>query len=459
MLLRNGSDRVHLVGVGGSGMSGLARMLHRLGTELSGSDLGNSPVVEELRADGIRIWTGHRPDLLSGSNGYVVRSAAVADDDPEVRECVRRGFTCLLYAEAVGRLSEGRRSLAIAGTHGKTTTTALTVAAARGAGLDPSHLIGGEIPELGGNGHGGSDDLFVVEACEFNRSFLNLRPYAAAILNVDHDHFDCYPSRSDMLDAYASFASNIRPGGCIVVSETVPLEIVGDTHPTARVLRVGTGLFADLRPTDEADDLGRYSFVPIVHGHRLPRIQLAQPGRFQVSNAMFALGLIDAVGGDLEGACAGIASFAGVRRRFEMRTAAHGGRVVLDYAHHPAEVRVVVRAARRRFPAQPLLVVFQPHQHSRTARLLDDFVTVLSEADHALIAEVYAARERGGPVEPVSAGQLVDKIRVRGTRADVAPSLLGLPAQVAEIVTPQTVVLVLGAGDIDSIVAPLLELL
>ena len=458
-MLRIGSERVHLVGVGGSGMSGLARMLHRFGTDLSGSDVGNSPILEELRADGFRIWTGHRPDLLQGNNGYVVRSAAVSEEDPEVRECVRRGFTAMLYAEAVGRLSEGRRTLAIAGTHGKTTTTALTVAACRGAGLDPSHLIGGEIPELGGNGYGGHDDLFVVEACEFNRSFLNLRPYAAAILNVDHDHFDCYPSRGEMLEAYARFIGNVRPGGCVVVSESIPLSLIDDTYASARVLRIGTGLFADLRAVDEADDLGRYSFVPVVQGRRLPRIQLSQPGRFQVQNALTALGLVHAVGGDLEGACGGIGSFAGVRRRFELRSGRRGGQIVLDYAHHPAELRVVLRAARRRFPARPILLVFQPHQHSRTFHLLDDFITVLAEADHCLIAEVYAAREKPGDVQKVLATQLVAAIRARGTRADVALPFESLPEQIAELVTPQTLVLVLGAGNIDAVVPPLMELI
>ncbi len=456
-MLRNGSERVHLIGIGGSGMSGLARMLRRFGVELSGSDASNGAVVEELRADGIHIWTGHRPELIQGSNGYVVRSAAVPEDDQEVRECVRRGFTSLLYAEAVGRLSEGRRTLAIAGTHGKTTTTALTVAASRGAGLDPSHLIGGEIPELGGNGYGGRDDLFVVEACEFNRSFLNLRPFAAAILNVDHDHFDCYPCEADVLEAYRSFATNVRPGGTIVVTEAVPMSVVADSTEHARVVSVGESLFADYRATDVTEDLGRCSFVPIAHGRKLPRIQMTQPGVFQVNNALAALALVDAAGGDLDGACGGIRSFVGVRRRFEMRSGRRGGQLVLDYAHHPAEVRAGVRAARSRFPARPLVLAFQPHQHSRTFNLLDDFVDVLAGADHCLIAEVYAAREKPGDVRTVHAAELVDGVRARGTRADVVPELAVMPAMVAEAYTPQSVVLVLGAGDIDSIVPAVLE--
>jgi UDP-N-acetylmuramate--alanine ligase len=456
-MLGQRGQRIHLIGIGGAGMSGLARMLHRFGVALSGSDVSDGQVVEELRAEGIHIWIGHRPELLTGNGGYLVRSAAVGEDDPEVRECERRGFTSLLYAEAVGRLSEGRRCLAIAGTHGKTTTTAMTVAAARGAGLDPSHLIGGEVPELGGNGYGGGDDVFIVEACEFNRSFLNLRPFGAAILNADHDHFDCYPRRDDLVDAYRSFVARIRPGGTVVVSESVPLDIVGESLDGVRVVRVGQGLFADLRATDVAEDLGRFSFVPMVHGRRLPRVQLAQPGRFQVHNALTALALVDSLGADLETACVGLGSFVGVRRRFEMFEGKKGTQVVLDYAHHPAEIKVVLRAARRRFPARPIVAVFQPHQHSRTWRLLDDFVSVLAEADHAVVAEVYAARERLTDVETVTATRMVEAIRSRGARADVGAELSAMPAQVAAQLLPNAVVLVLGAGNIDAILEPLLE--
>ena len=167
-------------------MSGLARLLAGVGGEISGSDSVGGAVIKCLADEGQAVWSGCQPERIGGADGYVIRSAAVPASDPEVQECVRRGFTSLLYAEAVGRLSEGRRTLAIGGTHGKTTTTGLTVAALRGAGLDPSHLIGGEVPELGGNGHGGTDQGFVVEACEFNRSFHNLRPFGAAILNLDH---------------------------------------------------------------------------------------------------------------------------------------------------------------------------------------------------------------------------------------------------------------------------------
>ncbi len=457
--MRIGSDRVHLVGVGGAGMSALARLLHGIGADLTGSDVQSNGVMDELRAEGIRIWSGRRPEGISGENGYVIRSAAVPESDPEVVECVRRGFTALLYAEAVGRLSEGKKTAAIGGTHGKTTTTAMTVAALRGAGVDPSHLIGGEVPELGGNGYGGRDDVAVVEACEFNRSFHSLRPFAAAILNLDHDHFDCYPSWQDLHDAFGGYLAQVRPGGTVLVEETVPDRIVEEACRTVRVLRVGSGLFADVRALDVSEELGRYSFVPMVDGRRLPRLQLALPGRFQVSNSLFALGLADALGVDLEGACEGLAGFAGVRRRFEVHHGPKGGVLVNDYAHHPAELGVVLRAARKRFPGLPLLAVFQPHQHQRTRRLLDEFAEALSAADRVLIAPIYGARESDAEKASVSHLDLVAAVRARGTRCDDAGGLEGLAERIAATRRAPEVVLVLGAGDIDGVVEPLEHLL
>jgi UDP-N-acetylmuramate--alanine ligase len=444
--------RVHLIGVGGAGMSGLARLLAGAGARLSGSDKVETAVVARLREEGLHVWSGCRPDLLEGENGYVIRSAAVPDEDPEHRDCVGRGFTSLLYAEAVGRISEGRRTLAIAGTHGKTTTTGLTVAAARGAGIDPSHLIGGEIPELGGNGHGGADDVFIVEACEFNRSFHNLRPTAAAVLNVDHDHFDCYPSARELHEAFAGYLARVRPHGTVLIEESVPARMLEQLDPSVRVLRVGSGLFARVRAVDVRDDLGRYSFVPVLEGRRGPRVQLLQPGRFQVQNALFALGLVTAVGGDLDLACRGLDGFGGVRRRFEVHAGRHGGQLVNDYAHHPEEIRVVIQAARRRFPGRTVFVVFQPHQHSRTLHLMDDFVAALAEADHCLIAEIYGARESHEIRSAVCANDLVERIRARGIRCDVAGPLEDIPTRVVGLRHPADLLLVLGAGDIDLVV-------
>ena len=443
------SRRFHFVGVGGSGMSGLARLLSGVGGIVSGSDSSGGAVIEGLVQEGHDVWTGCQPERIAGCDGYVIRSAAVPLADAEVQQCVRQGFTSLLYAEAVGRLSEGRRTLAIGGTHGKTTTTGLTVAALRGAGRDPSHLIGGEVPELGGNGHGGKGTSFVVEACEFNRSFHNLRPFGAAILNLDHDHFDCYPSTDELIEAFAIYLARVRPGGTALVEETVPKAVLSSLRSDVQILTVGSGLWADIRAIHVVETLGRFSFDPVLFGERLPRINLSLSGRHNMFNAMFALGLAHIAEANLAGACQGISDFAGVRRRFEMHEGPAGGLLVNDYAHHPAEIQAVLGTARRRFPGRRLLVAFQPHQYQRTLFLLDAFAAALAAADTVLITEIYGARESDEIMASVSAGDLVNGVRQLGCDAHFAGPVADLPAAVASQWRAGDVVLVLGAGDID----------
>ncbi len=450
------SRRFHFVGVGGAGMSGLFRLLEGVGGVVSGSDATNGAVLEDLTTRRCDVWVGCQPDRVSGADGYVIRSAAVPATDPEVQECVRRGFTSLLYAEAVGRLSEGRRTLAIAGTHGKTTTTGLTVAALRGAGLDPSHLIGGDVPQLGGNGHGGAGSEFVVEACEFNRSFHNLRPFGAAILNVDHDHFDCYPSTEELVAAFAGYLARVRPGGSALVEESVPKGVLASLRSDVQILSVGSGLWADIRAVEVRDRTGQFSFVPVLLGKRLERVQLSLSGRHNMQNALFALGLAHLVGADVNGACRGIAEFTGVRRRFEMHTGPRGGVLVNDYAHHPAEIRAVLQTARRRFPGQRLLVAFQPHQFQRTLCLLPEFAEALALADVVRIADIYGARESAEMRASVSAADLATAVRSHNVDCVASGPVAALPAAIAEARRSGEVVFVLGAGDIDQAVEGIL---
>ena len=443
------SQRFHLVGVGGSGMSGLARMLLGSGSDLSGSDAEGGEVVDSLIARTDDVWVGCQPERIRGHDGYVIRSAAVSARDPEVQEGVRRGFTSLLYAEAVGRLSEGRRTLAIAGTHGKTTTTGLTVAGLRAAGKDPAHLIGGEVPEFDGNGHGGSSPEFVVEACEFNRSFHNLRPYGAAILNLDGDHFDCYPSSEDLVDAFAGYLARIRPGGVALVEESVPRAVLTSLRSDVRILTVGAGLWADIRATSVEEDHGHYSFRPQIEGIKLPKVRMRMAGRHNMDNALFALGLAHVVSADVTAACQGIAEFQGVNRRFEERYGAEGGVLISDYAHHPVEIRAVLSTARQRYPGKRVIVAFQPHQHQRTLVLMPQFAEVLACADACLVADIYGARESEEIQSKVCAGDLVRATRELGGDCQPGGRVGELPARIAEVRRQDDLVLLLGAGDID----------
>ncbi len=445
------SARVHLIGVGGSGVSGLARLLHGVGADVTASDSCANRTTMALQAEGLRLWVGSRPEQIHGENGYVVASAAVPRTDPELTECERRGFKPLIYAEAVARLGEGKRTLALAGCHGKTTTTAMTVSALRGAGLDPSFLIGGEIPELGGNGHGGNSDLFVIEACEFNRSFHHYRPFGAAILNFDHDHFDCFPTKADLEEAFAGYLARVHPGGTVFVHEDVPDAVRRGVREGVQVMSVGAGLFADLRAIEVNDEAGRCAFTPVIRSQRLPRITLAVSGRHNVTNALFALGMATLVGADPEGACRGLIGFGGVRRRFEMHEGRLGGVLVNDYAHHPAEISAVLRTARNRFPGRRVLAAFQPHQHQRTYHLLPEFAESLAPADHCLVADIYGARESAEMRARVCAGDLVAAIRGRGTSAEATGQVCDLPERLRSCYHQGDVVLLLGAGDIDQV--------
>lgn len=446
------SRRVHLIGVGGSGVSGLARLLVGVGADLTASDAAASRTTQALQQEGVRLWLGSRPEQIHGENGYVIASAAIPRTDPELTECERRGFKLLLYAEAVARLGEGKRTLALAGCHGKTTTTAMTVCALRGAGLDPSFLIGGEIPELGGNGHGGKSDLFVIEACEFNRSFHHYRPYGAAILNFDHDHFDCFPTKGDLEEAFAGYLARVHPGGTVFVHEDVPDAVRRGVREGVNVLCVGAGLFADLRAIEVEDEGGRCAFTPVIKSQRLARVQLAVSGRHNVMNALFALGMATLAGADPEGACRGLMGFGGVRRRFETHEGSQGGVLVNDYAHHPAEISAVLRTARNRFPGRRVLAAFQPHQHQRTFHLLPEFAASLAPADHCLVADIYGARESAEMKARVRAEDLVAAVRARGGSCEYVGGVAALPERLVRLRDGDDVVLMLGAGDIDQVV-------
>lgn len=445
-------ERFHFVGIGGAGMSALARLLHQRGASVTGSDDADGPVLQGLSRLGIPVWSGSHAASIAGDGGCVVRSAAVERTHPEVEACQSVGFESLLYSEVLGRLCAELRPLAVAGTHGKTTTVALLAAALRGGGIDASHIVGGDVPDLGGSGHAGASPWLVLEACEFDRTFHRLQADGVALLNFDHDHVDCYPELGDMLAAYAGFAARVRPGGLLVVPADVPEQVLAEVGVGRQVRRVGWGPPADDHPLDARGDAGRYSFVPFVFGRRLPRVHLQLPGLFQVQNALFALTLAVWAGADAAGACRGISSLSGVSRRFELRTGPGGGELVNDYAHHPTEIDAVITTAKQRFPGRRILVVFQPHQHQRTRALLGEFAEVLCRADQSLVAEIYGARESEEIRRMTSAGDLVDAVCLAGGQCASAGSLDEIPSAVLDHYRSGDVVLVLGAGDIDRIV-------
>ena len=440
----NRGPSFHLVGIGGAGMSAIARLLLELGHPVSGSDLRDSPTLRELAARGARVYLGHSPEQVP-EGGIVIVTSAAPPDNPEVLEARRRGLPVWSRAEALRRLCLGRRCLAVAGIHGKTTTTALLTVLLRASGEDPSFIIGGEVPELGGNGHAGSGRHIVLEADEYDRTFLALEPAVAVVTNVEWEHVDCYPDPAAIREAFAAFLARVPADGAVFLCQDDPgaRELPRPAVPT---FTYGLAPEADWRAEEVELGQAETTFTLSHAGRRLGRFHLRIPGEHNVRNALAALAVAAWEGADLERAGEVLATFSGVRRRFQEVGTAGGVTVVDDYAHHPSEIRSTLAAARQRFPKRRLAVVFQPHTYSRTRAFARDMAAALSLADLVLVTEVYAARESdpGDVSGREIAARLPPPAGYAATLEEALPWL-------EEHLRPGDVVLTLGAGDITTL--------
>lgn len=462
--------RVHLLGAGGAGVSGLGRILWARGVRLSGHDRADSSmlaalVAEDAALEGSFALGESKAELLPSDVEVVVRSAAVPNDDPQVLGARSRGIPVWKYAEALGRLCPPRRTLAVAGTHGKTGSSWMLWHALEGVGRHlgaplSGALVGGTCRRLRTNALAGHrSGLFCVEACEYDRSFLQLAPLGAIVTNVEEDHLDYYGTFGAIKEAFARFADRLDPDGLLVLGRDVPPEVEHASRAT--VWRLGRELEVELL----GESRGAFTLRLLGPGWATPALELAIPGRFSVENAACALGLAIGISarrarvdpGTIAAAAAqGVERFAGVERRFEPWGSAGDVHVVHDYAHHPTEVRVTLEAARRAFPRMPLFVLFQPHQHSRTARFLEDFAEALRFADHVVVADVYGARTHRDGEWRAGAADLVAALRRRGIGAQEG----GLPSTAAACfaacLPAPAAAFVLGAGDIDGVRGELL---
>ncbi len=439
-----GNEQVHLIGIGGAGMSAIARVLLERGHPVSGSDVRDSPTLRDLAGRGAQVYVGHDPAQVAQA-AVVVASSAVPADDPEVQAARRLGRPPWHRGEMLRRLTAGRRCLAVAGTHGKTTTTALLALLLRAAGLDPSFIVGGEVPELGGSGHAGRGPHFVLEADEYDRTFLALRPAVAVVTNVDWDHVDCYPTWEAVAESFAHFIAGVPADGAILLCQD-DRGAWGLPRPAAPVWGYGLNPGAHWRAVDlDLQEQGT-AFDVLRDGVPLGRFRLRLPGEHNVRNALGALAAAAAVGVAVEKLAAVLAGFGGVQRRFQVLGTAGGVTVVDDYAHHPREVQATLAAARQRFPGRRLVAVFQPHTFSRTRALAHELAPALDTADMVLVTGIYAAREPDpGDVSGAD-------IAARLTRpAAYCPSLDTALAWLQEHVRPGDVVLTLGAGDVTTL--------
>ncbi|MEO9327600.1 UDP-N-acetylmuramate--L-alanine ligase [Gordonia aurantiaca] len=477
-------SRVHMVGIGGAGMSGLARILLARGGQVSGSDAKNSRAILELRTRGARIQVGHDPSALDqipgGPSVVVTTHAAIPKTNPELVAARSRGIPILLRPRVLARLMEGQRTLLLAGTHGKTSTTSMSVVALQHAGSDPSFAIGGELNESGTNAHHGGDPVFVAEADESDGSLLEYTPDVVAVTNIESDHLDFFGSVEAYVRVFDEFAERIRPGGTLVVCLDDPGSAalggrVADALATrgVTVLGYGRGTHADRAPgvpnvatllswqPDGTGGVARVRFAaPVSAGDSVDReLVLPLPGEHMALNAIAAvIGAVRVTGAPeerraetLDRILTGIGAFGGVHRRFEFRGRRGGVEVIDDYAHHPTEVRSVLTAAQAMLAARGgpegsrgrVIAVFQPHLYSRTVEFADEFAAALDLADSVVVADVYGARE--APIPGVSGRTIADRVT---SPALFAPDLSRLADQVAGLARPGDVVLTLGAGDI-----------
>lgn len=447
--------RVHMVGIGGAGMSGIARILLDRGASVSGSDAKESRAVVALRARGAAVRIGHDEsalDLLPGGPTAVVTThAAIPKTNPELVEARRRGIPIILRPVVLAKLMTGHTTLMVTGTHGKTTTTSMLIVALQHGGFDPSFAVGGDLGEAGTNAHHGSGRCFVAEADESDGSLLEYTPDVAVVTNIEADHLDFFGSEDAYVAVFDAFVERLAPGGALVVCTDDPgAAALGDRTEALgnRVLRYGShgdGLAATLVGWEQVGT-GAVAEIRLA-GEAAPRVmRLSVPGRHMALNALGALLAARLIGADTETVLDGLAGFEGVRRRFELVGTAAGVRVFDDYAHHPTEVAATLSALRavvEQGGAGRAVVVFQPHLYSRTETFAREFGAALSAADLVFVLDVYAAREQ--PIAGVSGASIAEHVDVPVT---YLPDFSAVPARVADSVRPGDVIVTMGAGDV-----------
>ncbi len=445
------AGRVHFVGVGGAGMSGIARILIDRGVEVSGSDAKDSRELAALKVLGADVHVGHRAEQVQGAATVVV-STAIRDSNPEVVEARALGLPVLRRAEALAAVMAERTGVAVAGTHGKTTTTSLLTVALQHAGADPSFAIGGNLSGAGVNAHNGSGVIFVAEADESDGSFLLLHPFGAIVTNVEADHLDHYVTVQAVADAFDAFADTVDAAGFLVACADDPgaAAMAGSARERGvQVHTYGQSAGADIRVEGLALHGTGSTFEVVAHGRRLGPVELRIPGEHNALNATAALAAGLALGFPEGVLREGLAGFTGTRRRFELKGTAGGVRVYDDYAHHPTEITAVLRAARVVVGEGRLVVAFQPHRYTRTAAFREEFGRALSLADDVVVLEVYPAGE--DPVPGASGASVAAAVTLPPGRVAYEPSWSAVAERLAGLARPGDLVMTLGAGDVTMI--------
>jgi UDP-N-acetylmuramate--alanine ligase len=447
--------RVHFVGIGGIGMSGIAELLANLGYEVSGSDARRSDVTDRLATMGVRVQTGHAAQHV-GSADVVVVSSAIHPDNPEIADARRRGIPVIPRAEMLAELMRLKYGIAIAGAHGKTTTTSMIALVLERAGLDPTAVIGGRLSAFGSNARLGQGDYVVAEADESDRSFLKLSPAIAVITNVDREHMESYGSWEHLKAAFVEFANKVPFYGAIVACADDPVVRELRRSMTRRVITYALGSEAEVDICGSGLSLEAFgSTCTVVRRERdgrafhLGALQLRVPGRHNMLNALAAVSVGLEVGVPFARVAAALAEFHGAERRFQLLGEAGGVMVIDDYGHHPTEIAAVIAAARAGIDRR-VVVVFQPHRYSRTSQLMAEFGAALGAADEVVLTDIYAAGE--APIPGVTIDVLFEEIRkTAACPVRLVKRLEDLPVEVATRSRPGDLVVTLGAGSIGTV--------
>ncbi len=454
-------ERWHFVGILGTGMRSMATYAAECGARITGSDIQNSPVRQDLLERGIAVTLGQEGRALDPDVDLVIISQAVDESNPEVRRARKLGIEVLRYPEMLGKLMEFQKGIAVSGTHGKSTTSAILAYVMRQAGVDPSYLIGADIPQLGGGSHYGRGEYLVAEACEYKRSFLCLTPEMAVITNIDADHLDYYYDLWDIQQAFANFAESVGPGGKVIANADDENTRAVVDELDAEVITYG---IEEKDALYRAERLWRAkvhsNFDLVYDGKKVDRFSTQLYGTHNIANCLAAIAACHQAGVDFQQIKEGIESFEGTARRLQLVGKPWDVAVISDYAHHPKEIRATIAAAHQRFPNERLFVVFQPHQYSRTKQMLETMAEAFRETWVTYVCDIYAARDSYEDRRSVSAQDLVRQMNHVGLLAHYVPEFEDIKQIITGDVIPDDVVLVMGAGNIWQVardIVPMIE--
>jgi UDP-N-acetylmuramate--alanine ligase len=449
--------KTHFIGIGGAGMSGIARIMLAKGFSISGSDKNDSPMLTSLKALGAKIAIGHDAKNL-GEADLVIISSAISEKNPELVAAIEKGLPIAARAVALAWLMSDSTSVAVAGTHGKTTTTAMLTVALQSAGMDPSFAIGGTINTAGTNAHSGSGSIFIAEADESDGSFLAYQPSGAIITNIELDHVDHFANLEEVFAVFEQFVDSIKPKGFLVACG----DDAGVQKLLGRIKRKDLGIHLYGRGANNDFIIEKIHLAPTTSiasissiGRKIGELKLAVAGEHNLLNALAAIAAATALGVAEHKVVAGLGSFTGTRRRFEFKGEVAGIKVIDDYGHHPTELKVTLAAAKNLAQTGRVLVIFQPHRYSRTAVFANQFSQALAVADFTYLLEVYAASEK--PIPGVSALLIAKSMSTQQVKFE--PSMVQVVSEVVAMAKSGDVIITLGAGDVSSLAEPILQAL